>query len=329
MRRVGGGVVIGAVVLVALALTAAVILLFLAPRNPLAGVLVPEEEPAPRWAPPVDPPAAAETPGTGVAGLVDPVWLAETAEATGIPTRALAAYAGAALWKAATMPECALSWNTIAAIGAVESDHGRHDGSTVGEDGTVAPPIYGVTLSGGEGVEHIPDSDAGTIDGDADYDRAVGPFQLIPQTWRNWHTDGNGDGVEDPQNIDDAAMATANYLCRAASGAGVWLDTEAGWRIAIASFNSPPVYLDSVATYAVDYAHATSGPATPRAVAGGGYSEGRAVLDRTTRSNGSGVSKLSGSGWAGSSSAISMSTAIRPCRSGYCATVVSPKNSAS
>jgi membrane-bound lytic murein transglycosylase B len=74
-------------------------------------------------------------------------------------------------------------------------------------------------------------------------------MQLIPQTWRNWHTDGNGDGVEDPQNIDDAVMATTNYLCRASTA----LDTEAGWRAAISAYNSTDAYLRSVARAGVAY----------------------------------------------------------------------------
>jgi membrane-bound lytic murein transglycosylase B len=234
----------------------AAILLFLAPRSPGGplGVTPTEDGAAPSWAPPADPPVAATTPGPGIVGLVDADWLASTSEATGIPSRTLAAYAGAAIAKAAAMPECGISWNTIAAIGATESDHGRHGGSSVAADGTVSPPIYGVPLSGGEGIEHIPDSDGGTIDGDTEFDRAVGPFQLIPQTWRNWHTDGSGDGAEDPQNIDDAAMATVNYLCRVSTA----IDTEAGWRAAVAGFNSPSAYLDTVARYAVQYAAAAS-----------------------------------------------------------------------
>ena len=234
----------------------AAILVFLAPRgsddSPLT---LPDPSPdaeAPSWAPPADPPVAATTPGVGIAGLVDADWLASTSAATGIPSRALAAYAGAAIVKAAAMPECGVSWNTIAAIGATESDHGRHGGSAAAADGTVSPPIYGVPLSGGAGVEHIPDSDGGSIDGDAEFDRAVGPFQLIPQTWRNWHTDGSGDGVEDPQNIDDAAMATVNYLCRVSTA----IDTEEGWNAAVAGFNSPQSYRDTVARFAVQYAAA-------------------------------------------------------------------------
>jgi membrane-bound lytic murein transglycosylase B len=251
VRAASRTILIVVAVVAALGLVATAVLVFLAPRvpgMPEAGPVV--EEPAPAWAPPAEPPVAAAEPGVGIAGLVDAEWLASTAAATDIPERSLAAYAGAALAKSATMPECGLSWNTIAGIGATESDHGRHGGSAVGADGTVTPPIYGVPLAGGEGVEHIPDSDGGALDGDAEFDRAVGPFQLIPQTWRNWHTDGNGDGVEDPHNIDDAAMATANYLCRVS----IHIDTEEGWVAAVSGFNSPESYRDSVARYAVRYA---------------------------------------------------------------------------
>ncbi|HWH97023.1 MAG TPA: lytic murein transglycosylase [Pseudolysinimonas sp.] len=243
-------ILILAAVLVSLGLVATAVLVFFAPRMP--GVGVPVEEPAPTWAPPADPPVAAATPGVGIASLVDADWLASTSAATGIPARALAAYAGAALVKAQAMPECGLAWNTLAGIGATESDHGRHGGSSVEPDGSVVPPIYGVLLAGGDGVEHIPDSDDGTLDGDTEFDRAVGPFQLIPQTWRNWHTDASGDGVEDPQNIQDAAMATANYLCRVS----IHIDTEQGWIAAVSGFNSPQPYRDTVARYAVRYAEA-------------------------------------------------------------------------
>jgi membrane-bound lytic murein transglycosylase B len=252
MRAAPRTILIVAAVLVAMGLVATAGLVFLAPRTPgMPGPGLVAEEPAPTWASPAEPPRTAAQPGVGISGLVDADWLASASAATGIPERALAAYAGAALAKAASMPECGLSWNTLAGIGATESDHGRHGGSAVGADGVVAPPIYGVPLAGGEGVEHIPDSDGGELDGDTEFDRAVGPFQLIPQTWRNWHTDGNGDGVEDPHNIDDAAMATANYLCRVS----IHIDTEAGWIAAVSGFNSPQSYRDTVATYAVEYAN--------------------------------------------------------------------------
>lgn len=250
-------ILLGVAVLVALGVVVVAVLLFLAPRQGLPGAGPQPEEPAPSWAPPAEPPVAAAEPGIGIAGLVDADWLSKTAAATGIPDRALAAYAGAALAKAAAMPECGLAWNTLAGIGATESDHGRHGGSTFLPDGTVTPPIYGPPLDGGDGVEHIPDSDGGTIDGDATIDRASGPFQLIPQSWRNWHVDGSGDGVEDPQNIDDAALAAANYLCRVS----IAMDTEEGWNAAVAGFNSPQSYRDTVARFAVRYADAASSAA--------------------------------------------------------------------
>ena len=212
--------------------------------------------PAPRWAPPAPEPTPpvepVETPG--IAARVDPAWADSIARATGIPVRAVLAYAGAAVLKSAATPACRLSWTTLAAIGKAESDHGRHGGSSIGADGTVTPPIYGVALNG-KGVALIPDSDGGAIDGDAAADRAVGPMQLIPQTWRNWHTDGNGDGIQDPQNIDDAVMATTNYLCRASSA----LDTETGWRAAISAYNSAPSYIDKVARFAVRYNQLAAG----------------------------------------------------------------------
>ncbi len=221
----------------------------LAPRS---AVEIDDEDapPAATWAPAAEPPAlAAIATGPGVAGLVDADWLAATAERTGIPARALAAYAGVALAKAAAMPSCGLAWNTLAAIGFAESRHGSHDGSSLGADGTVSPGIFGVALAGGD-TEHVADSDGGTIDGDPDFDRAVGPMQLIPQTWRNWHVDAGGDGVEDPQNIDDAVMATANYLCRSSGD----MTTESGWRLGISAYNGAESYLRAVAAAGVEYA---------------------------------------------------------------------------
>jgi membrane-bound lytic murein transglycosylase B len=186
--------------------------------------------------------------GAGIAGLADPAWIASTARATGIPPRALQAYAGVAIQVADAGSGCGIGWNTLAGIGEVESHHGTIFGGTVDANGTATPPIYGVPLTGGA-FANIPDTDGGAIDGDATIDRAVGPMQLIPQTWRNWHTDGGGDGVEDPQNIDDAAAAAANYLCRSS----IHMETEAGWRAAISAYNSSDTYLSTVARFAVTY----------------------------------------------------------------------------
>ena len=221
----------------------------LAPRSSVDSVGA-DEPAAATWAPPAEAPIAAIAPaGPALSDLVDAEWLSTTAERTGIPPRALAAYAGIALAKAEAMPSCGLAWNTLAAIGFAESRHGSHGGSSLGADGTVTPGIFGVALAGGD-TAHIPDSDGGAIDGDAEFDRAVGPMQLIPQTWRNWHIDANFDGVEDPQNIDDATMATANYLCRASGD----MTTETGWRAGIAAYNGAESYIRKVAAAGVSYA---------------------------------------------------------------------------
>ncbi|PJJ64991.1 lytic transglycosylase domain-containing protein [Compostimonas suwonensis] len=205
--------------------------------------------PPPAWAPPAPlPPSAGAPAGPGVSALVDPAWVARTAERTGIPERALAAYAGAAIAKDAERPDCRLGWNTLAGMGYVESRHGSAQGSSIAADGTVSPTIYGEALDGDD-VEHIPDSDAGAFDGDAEFDRAVGPFQFIPESWANWQIDASGDGVADVDNIDDAALAAANYLCRASDDLG----TEAGWTLGIASYNSSQLYLDRVAEAASGY----------------------------------------------------------------------------
>jgi hypothetical protein len=205
--------------------------------------------PPPTYAPPAPlPPAAAVPASAAISDLPDEAWLIETAQRTDIPIRALAAYAGAAIAKSRAMASCGLSWNTIAAIGFVESKHGTHDGSTVAASGRVSPAIFGPSLSG-NGTAHIADSDNGRFDEDKKYDRAIGPMQMIPETWRNWRTDASGDGKRDPQNIDDASMAAANYLCRASPD----MVGEAGWRAGIASYNSAPSYLHAVARVATAY----------------------------------------------------------------------------
>lgn len=187
------------------------------------------------------------------ANQVDELWLDDVSAATGIPRRALVAYAGAAVSAAASKPQCGITWATIAAIGAVESRHGTVFGGEIGASGDVTEPIVGPALDGVE-FDAIADSDGGVLDGDTEWDRAVGPMQLIPQSWANWHVDANGDGVENPQNIDDAAVATANYLCRA----GHDTTTVDGWRATIRTYNGADSYLLLVIGAAQRYAEATA-----------------------------------------------------------------------
>jgi len=77
----------------------------------------------------------------------------------------------------------------------------------------------------------------------------VGPLQFLPSTWAIWGTDGDGNGVADPEDLDDAARAAAHYLC----ADGHDLSTADGWTAAVLSYNHARVYLDQVYAVAVDY----------------------------------------------------------------------------
>jgi membrane-bound lytic murein transglycosylase B len=115
---------------------------------------------------------------------------------------------------ARTAPNCHLAWTTLAALGEVESAHGSAGGAVLGADGSVQPPIYGLPLDGKGGRQLIRDTDQGTIDGITTYDRAVGPMQFIPSTWRENAVDADNSGAADPNDIDDAALTAASYLCK-------------------------------------------------------------------------------------------------------------------
>jgi membrane-bound lytic murein transglycosylase B len=133
---------------------------------------------------------------------------------TDIPRLILDAYRRAAAAVQAT--GCQLPWSALAAIGKIESDHGRSHGGALTINGDLVPPIIGPTLDGTNGTALVRDTDHGRWDGDPVYDHAVGPMQIIPSTWAVIGRDGNGDGVADPNNIYDATLSAGWYLCRAA-----------------------------------------------------------------------------------------------------------------
>ncbi|MCY7413747.1 MAG: hypothetical protein LH471_12050, partial [Salinibacterium sp.] len=101
------------------------------------GAGAPEGEPFAAQASP--PPQTSAPARPGYVGLIDPAWAERTSAATGIPSLALLAYAGAAIRSEEAFPGCSLGWNTIAAIGLVESDHGRYGGAEVGADFRAVP----------------------------------------------------------------------------------------------------------------------------------------------------------------------------------------------
>ena len=168
--------------------------------------------------------------------------------ANGIPNVALNAFRVAAARMDRSAP-CGIDWSLLAGIGRVESNFGRFGGATLNTDGTSTPKIIGPSLDGKQ-FAFIKDTDHGQWDGDPVQDRAVGPMQFIPATWRAYAADGNGDGVADPFNINDAALAAAHYLCVAGGN----LSTDAGQRQAVMAYNHSDAYVNEVLGLAHAYA---------------------------------------------------------------------------
>ncbi|HJQ43512.1 MAG TPA: lytic murein transglycosylase [Jatrophihabitantaceae bacterium] len=168
--------------------------------------------------------------------------------ANGIPAVVLNAYRVAAARLASAQPACGIDWALLAGIGRVESDHGRFAGAVVHADGVSTPRIIGIPLDG-HGTALIRDTDGGRLDGDTVYDRAVGPMQFIPSTWALYGTDGDGDGVANPFDVNDAALTAARYLC----AAGGDLRTHAGQVAAVLAYNHSDEYVAQVLALADAY----------------------------------------------------------------------------
>lgn len=207
-------------------------------------------------------------------------WALERAPALGIPVPALEAYAYAARVAEVENPQCHVAWTTLAGIGMVESHHGTYRGAQIAPNGDVSPPIRGVHLDGTNGNLKImddglsmsggsdkeqstttdraptptasgqPSLSAESHQGTAEYARAMGPMQFIPQTWRLYGVDANNDMVISPDNFDDAALSAAGYLCFR----GKDLATPEGWTQALRAYNHSYHYARMVRDWATAYA---------------------------------------------------------------------------
>lgn len=221
-----------------------------APAAPPPGFEVPELDVAPGASVPT---ATAVAPGSTTSSVT--AWAARLSEKTEIPARSLVAYAEAEIKTSTTDPDCNISWATLAGVGRVESHHGRYGGSRIDTDGLLAPPIIGIPLDGSPGVQAIQDTDGGRLDGDRQWDRAVGAMQFLPTTWARWGVRAAADGEEpNPQDIDDAALSAARYLC--ASGGD--LSSAEGWWAAVLTYNRSVAYGRDVFSGADAYAKAAA-----------------------------------------------------------------------
>jgi len=180
----------------------------------------------------------------GAAGTV------ATLSTNGIPSSALYAYRRAETLLGKADETCHLPWNLIAAIGRVESNHGRSNGNSLDTDGIAQPGIYGVPLDGNDGRAKITDTDTGALDKNSVYDLAVGPMQFIPGTWQSVGVDSDNDGKKNPQSINDAATSAGIYLC---AGAGD-LSDPADAAAAVKRYNNSDAYVDLVLKISAAYA---------------------------------------------------------------------------
>ncbi|MGN6695840.1 MAG: hypothetical protein ACTHN0_16810 [Aquihabitans sp.] len=180
--------------------------------------------------------------------------LESTVQGIDVPLVALNAY-----WRASQLAPCRIPWWVIAGIGRVESGHGSAHGSSLTADGDTTVHILGIPLDGRPGVAAIGDTDGGRLDGDARFDRAVGPMQFLPGTWNRWASDRNADGEADPHNIYDAAGAAARYLCYSRGD----LDDEAKIRNALLAYNRSVPYGTKVLAEGGRYREALELPDVP------------------------------------------------------------------
>jgi len=180
----------------------------------------------------------------------DADWVTRTATDRLIPRRAMLAYAYTEIASRTAHPKCHLRWNTVAAIGSVESAHGTLGGAGLTESGVPNKAIIGPALDGTNGTRAIKATEeSAEFTGDDEWDHAVGPFQFLTSSWQIYGEDADGDGIDDPFDIDDAAMAAANHLCdddRDLSGDG--------WVPAVYAYNNSLAYVKKVRSIATSFA---------------------------------------------------------------------------
>jgi cell wall-associated NlpC family hydrolase len=125
-------------------------------------------------------------------------------------------------WYLAAARTCpGLSWSVLAAIGKIESDHGRS------------------TLPGVQSGEN--------------HAGAGGPMQFLAATWNAYGVDADGDGRADRYTPADAIHGAARYLCANKAGKGGKHLERAIWH-----YNHSDAYVRQVLAQAATYAQPAS-----------------------------------------------------------------------
>jgi hypothetical protein len=129
------------------------------------------------------------------------------------------------VYRAAALESCEMPWEVLAAVGKIESDHGR----------STMPGVSSGTNSAG----------------------AAGPMQFMPGTWAAYSVDGDDppDGIKNIYSPKDAIWSAANYLCANGAGDG----TEDRLRNALWHYNHSDVYVQDVLDLAAEYRAAGAG----------------------------------------------------------------------
>jgi hypothetical protein len=91
----------------------------------------------------------------------------------------------------------------------VESNHGRYGGNILDEDGVSRPGIYGIPLDGSNGTAKLTDTDAGQYDDDAALATAV--YLCSGAEDLSQAAGGHGDraGLRGGQRLSRAATSAA------------------------------------------------------------------------------------------------------------------------
>ena len=249
IRRAVMTSVLSAVALTSVTITAAAVTLTNATPHaePPAAVAPETTSTAPTRADlPLAPPVEIEELPVGIPDIV--LVSADGPQLDQVPSAALAAYQRAAGVLAGADKQCHLEWSLVAAVGQVVTGHGTSGDGQLNENGLLRPKLAGKPLQGRDGTR-IPDSDAGRLDGDARFDRPVGPMQLSPATWAVVGVDSDGDGKRNPHDIDDAALAVSVLLCSGNDD----LRKRAGRVAAVRRINDDRSFIETV--LAVDRAY--------------------------------------------------------------------------